>query len=61
MATGVEAAPRDSESWHDSMELVCNIAETETQGNKESNAQIEVQIGGEEDQSPDNQGNNPEK
>jgi hypothetical protein len=39
MATAVEAAPRDSESCHDSRELVCNI---------------EVQIGCEEEQSPDN-------
>jgi hypothetical protein len=61
MTTGVEAAPRDSESCHDSRELLCNIAETETLGNKGSNAQIEVQIGGEEEQSPDNQVNNPEK
>jgi len=61
MATGMEATPRDSESCHDSRELVCNIAEIETLGNKESNAQIEVQIGGEEEQSPDNQANNPEK
>jgi hypothetical protein len=30
-------------------------------GNKESNAQIEVQIGGEVEQSPDHQVNNPEK
>jgi hypothetical protein len=44
MATGVEAAPRDPESCHDSRELVCNIAEIETLGNKGSNAQIEVQI-----------------
>jgi hypothetical protein len=61
MATGMEAAPRDSESCHDSRELVCNIAEIETLGNKESNAQIEVQIGGEEEQSLDNQVNNSEK
>ena len=27
MATGVEAAPRDSKSCHDIRELVCNIAE----------------------------------
>ena len=37
------------------------ITRTETQGNRESNAQIEVQIGGQEQQSPDNQVNNPEK
>jgi hypothetical protein len=48
MATGAEAAPRDSESCRDSRELVCNIAESETLGNKRSNAQIEVRIGGEE-------------
>jgi len=29
MATGVEAAPRDTESCHDSRELVCNVAEFE--------------------------------
>ena len=61
MATVVDAAPRDSESCHDSRELVCNIAEIETLGNKGSNAQIEVQIGCEEEQSLDNQVNNPEK
>ena len=44
MAIGVEAAPRDPESCHDSKELVCNIAEFETLGNKGSNAQIEVHI-----------------
>jgi len=60
MATLVEGPQRDSESSHDARELVCNIAEIETQGNKESNAQIEVQIGCEE-QSPDNQVNNPAK
>jgi hypothetical protein len=48
VATGPEAAPRDSESCHDSRELVCNIAGIDTLGNTESNAQIEVQIGGEE-------------
>ena len=61
MATVLEASPRDSESCHDSMELVRNIAEIETLGNKESNAQIEVQIGCEEEHSLDNQVNNPEK
>jgi hypothetical protein len=61
MATGAEAAPRDSESSHDRRELVCNIAEGETLENIRSNAQIEVQIGGEEEQSPDNHVNNPEK
>ena len=45
MATGVEAAPRDSESCHDSRELGYNVAENETLGNKESNAQIDIQIG----------------
>jgi len=40
MATVVEAAPRDSESCHDSRELVFNIAKIETLGNKESNSQI---------------------
>jgi hypothetical protein len=61
MATEVEAAPRDLESCHDSRELVCNIAESETLGNKGSNTKIEVQIGGEEEQSSDNLVNNPEK
>ena len=61
MATGVEAVTRDSESCHDVRELVCNIAGNETLGNKGSEAQTEVQIGGEEEQSPDNQVNNPEK
>jgi len=61
MATVVEAVPQDSESCHDSRELVCNIAEIETLGNKESNSQIEVQIYCEEEQSPDNHVNNPEK
>jgi hypothetical protein len=60
-ATGVEAAPLESESNHDSRELWCNVAESETTGNKESNAQIEVQIGDEEEQSPDDQVNNPDK
>jgi hypothetical protein len=59
-ATGAEAAPRDSESCRDIRELVCNISESETLRNKRSNAQIEVQIGGEE-QSPDNYVNYPEK
>jgi hypothetical protein len=61
MAIGIEAAPRDSESCHDSGELGYNVAENENLGNKGSNAQIEVQIDGEEEQSPDNQVNNPEK
>jgi len=52
-ATGVETAPRDSESCHKNRELECNTAKIETLGNKESNTQIEVQIGGEEKQSPD--------
>jgi len=60
MTTLVEAAPRDSESCHDSRKFVCNIAEIETLANKESHAQIEVHIG-EEQQSLDNQVNNPEK
>jgi hypothetical protein len=61
MVIGVEAPPRDSESCHDSRELVCNIAETGTLGNKGSNAQIEVQICGEKQQSLYNQFNNPER
>ena len=61
MAIGVEAAPRDAESCLDSREIVCNVAEFETLGNSGSNAQIEVQIDGEEEQSPENHVNNPEK
>jgi len=61
IATVVEAAPRDAESYCDSRELGYNVAEHETLGNKESKAQIEIQIGYEEQQSPDNQVNNPEK
>ena len=61
MATGAEAAPRDSESCHDSRELGHNVAENETLGNKQSSAEIDKQIDGEEEQSPDNQVNNPEK
>jgi len=41
--------------------LVCIIVETETLRNKENNSKIEVQIGCEEEQSPDNHVNNPEK
>jgi hypothetical protein len=40
---------------------VRNVAENETPGNKQINAQIEIKIGSEEEQSPDNQVNNPEK
>jgi len=40
---------------------VCTFAEIETLRNKESNSQIEVQIGCEDEQSPDNHVNNPEK
>ena len=36
--------------------LVCIIVETETLRNKENNSKIEVQIGCEEEQSPDNRG-----
>jgi hypothetical protein len=61
MATGVEAAPRGAESYRDSRELGCNIAESETLGDKESNAQIEAQIVGEKEQAPDNQVKNPEE
>jgi Rad3-related DNA helicase len=61
LATVVEAAPQDSESCQDNREVVGNIAEIETVGNKEINAQIEVQIGCEEQQSLDNQCKNPEK
>jgi len=39
-ATGVEFAPRNLESCHEGKELVCNITGNETQGNRESNAQI---------------------
>ena len=56
-----EAAPQDSESCHDSRKLVCGVTEIEILGNIESNAQIVVQIGGEEEHSLDNQVNNPEK
>ena len=61
MAIGVDAAPRGSESCHDSGKLGHNVAENENLGNKGSNAQIEVHIDGEEEQSPDNQVNNLEK
>jgi hypothetical protein len=61
IATVVEAAPRDAESYNNSRELGYDVTENETLGNKESNAQIEIQIGDEEEQSPDNQVNNPEK
>jgi hypothetical protein len=61
LATGVEIAQRDSESYHDSRELDCNVAENESLGNKEINTQIEVQINSEEEQSPDDQVNNPDK
>jgi hypothetical protein len=61
MAIGGEAAQRDSKSCHDSGELGYNVAENETLGFKESNAQIDIQVDGEEEQSPDNQVNNPEK
>jgi hypothetical protein len=60
-STGVETAPQDSESSDNNRELVCNIAEIETLGNNESNAQIEMQRGSEERQSPDDQVNNPVK
>jgi hypothetical protein len=61
MATGVETAPRDSETCNNSRQLVCIVAENETLGNKEGKAQIEIQRVGEEQQSPDDQVNNPEK
>jgi predicted HNH restriction endonuclease len=61
MTTGFETAPRDSESCNNNKELGCNIAENETLGNKEGNAQIEMQRGGEKQQSPDDQVNNPVK
>jgi len=61
LATAVEAAPRDSGSFHRDRELKCNIAGIETHGNGENNAQIEVQIGGQEEQTPDKQVNNPQK
>jgi hypothetical protein len=57
MVTVVEAASLDSESYYDNRELGYNVA-----GNKESNVQIQIKIGDdEEEQSPDNQINNPEK
>jgi len=40
---------------------VCNITEIETLRNKESNSQIEIKMGCEKEQSPDNHVNNPEK
>jgi hypothetical protein len=43
------------------MTVECNVAENETPGNKENSAQIEIQIGSEGQQSPDDQVNNPEK
>ena len=60
-ATDVEAATRESESCHESRELMGNTTGMEIQGNKKLNAQIEVQIGGQKQQSPDNQVNIPEK
>jgi hypothetical protein len=39
VTTGVEAVPLDLESCHDSTELDCNVARSETLGNKESNTQ----------------------
>jgi hypothetical protein len=50
-----------SDSCHDSRELECNVAENESMGNKESNTQIEVHIGGEEEQSLDDKVSNPDK
>jgi hypothetical protein len=41
--------------------MACNVAETETPRNKEHNAQFEILIGSEEQQSPDHQVNNPKK
>jgi len=35
LATGVETKPRDSESFLEGRELVCNITGIETQGNRE--------------------------
>lgn len=39
VATGVEAVLLDTESCRDSTELDCNVAGSETLGNKESNTQ----------------------
>jgi hypothetical protein len=39
VATGVEAAPLDSESCRDNTELDCNVAGSETLGNYGSNTQ----------------------
>jgi hypothetical protein len=49
IATVVDVAPRDAKSYHDSRESGYNVAENKTLGNKESNAQIEIQIGDEEE------------
>ena len=50
LATGVEAAPRDSEYVHKGRDLVHTITGNETQGDRENKAQTEVQIGGQEEQ-----------
>jgi hypothetical protein len=42
LATVAEATLRHSESYHGSTELECDVAENETPGNKENNAQIEI-------------------
>jgi hypothetical protein len=60
IATVVDAAQRDAEAYDDSRELGYDVTEIETLREK-SNVQIEVQIGGEKEQAPDNQINNPEK
>jgi hypothetical protein len=39
VATGFEAVPLDSESCRDSTELDCNVAGSETLGNKDNNTQ----------------------
>lgn len=44
MITGVEAAPREYESYRGSKKIECNVAENETLRNRENNAQTEVQI-----------------
>ena len=60
-ATDVEAATRDLESCHEGREVVSNTTGREIQGNKELDAQFEVQIDRQKQQSPDNQVNIPEK
>jgi hypothetical protein len=61
MVTGVEIVSQVSESYRESRELDCNISENDSVRNKEVNSEIEIHIGGEEEQSPDDQVNNRDK